>query len=78
MNVLAVLENEAAQLPMMQMLSAMEPEANLMCFGSSLPALAAARQYEIDVAVIDTVLPELSGLDFGHYLQGGKGSVAAS
>ena len=69
MNVLAVLENEAAQLPMMQMLSAMEPEANLMCFGSSLPALAAARQYEIDVAVIDTVLPELSGLDFGRYLQ---------
>jgi two-component SAPR family response regulator len=68
-NVLAVLENEAAQLPMMQMLSEMEPEANLMCFGSSLPALAAARKQEIDVAVIDAVLPELSGLDFGHYLQ---------
>ena len=69
MNVLAVLENEAAQLPMMQMLSEMEPEANLMCFGSSLPALAAARKQEIDVAVIDAVLPELSGLDFGHYFQ---------
>ena len=68
MNVLAVLENEAAQLPMTEMLSAMEPEANLMCFGSSLPALAAARKQEIDIAVIDAVLPELSGLDFGQYL----------
>ena len=69
MNVLAVLENEAALLPMIQMLSAMEPEANLMCFGSSLPALAAARRQEIDIAVIDAVLPELSGLNFGQYLQ---------
>ena len=69
MNVLAVVENEAAQLPMTEMLSAMEPEANLMCFGSSLPALAAARKQEIDIAVIDAVLPELSGLDFGRYLQ---------
>ena len=69
MNVLAVLENEAAQLPMTEMLSAMEPDANLMCFGSSLPALAAARQQEIDIAVIDAALPELSGLDFGSYLQ---------
>ena len=69
MNVLAVLENEAAQLPMTEMLSAMEPEANLMCFGSSLPALAAARKQEIDIAVIDAVLPELSGLDFGSYLK---------
>jgi len=47
----------------------MEPDANLMCFGSSLPALAAARKYEIDIAVIDAALPELSGLDFGQYLQ---------
>ena len=43
MNVLAVMENEIALPPMMEMLSAMEPEANLMCFGSSLPALAAAQ-----------------------------------
>lgn len=69
MNVLAVLENEVTLLPMTQMLSAMEPDANLMCFSSSLPALAAARKQEIDVAVIDAVLPELSGLDFGQYLQ---------
>ena len=69
MNILAVLENEAMQLPMTQMLSALEPEANLLCFGSSLPALAAARTQEIDIAVLDAKLPELSGLDFGQYLQ---------
>ena len=69
MNILAVLENEAMQLPMTQMLSALKPEANLLCFGSSLPALAAARTQEIDIAVLDAKLPELSGLDFGQYLQ---------
>jgi two-component SAPR family response regulator len=69
MNVLAVLEDEAVQLPMTEMLCAMEPDANLLCFGSSLPALAAARQQEIDIAIIDAALPELSGIDFGRYLQ---------
>ncbi len=69
MNVLAVLGTESTQLPMIEMLSAMEPDANLMCFGSGLTALAAARQEEIDIAVIDATLPELDGLDFGQYLQ---------
>ncbi len=69
MNILAVLENEVMQLPMTQMLSTLKPEANLLCFGSSLPALAAARTQEIDIAVIDARLAELSGLDFGQYLQ---------
>ena len=69
MNVLTVLENEAMQLPMTEMLIAIEPEANLMCFGNSLNALAAARKQEINIALIDTELPELSGLDFGQYLQ---------
>ena len=69
MTVLAVLENEAAVLPMSELLSAMEPDADLMLFGSSLPALAAARKQEIDIAVIDAALPELSGLDFGQYVQ---------
>ena len=59
MNVLAVLENEAALPPMTEMIREMKPEANLMCFGSSLLALAAAREQEIDVALIDTALPEL-------------------
>ena len=69
MNVLAVLENEAALPPMTEMIREMKPEANLMCFGSSLLALAAAREQEIDVALIDTALPELSGINFGRYLQ---------
>ena len=46
MTLLAVFENEAMQLPMTELLKAMEPEADLMCFGSALPALAAARKRE--------------------------------
>ena len=69
MKVLAVLENEIVMQPMAELLRAMEPDAELMCFGSTLPALAAARTMEFDVAVIDAVLPELSGLNFGSYLQ---------
>ena len=69
MTLLAVLENEAAMLPMTELLSTMKPEAELMCFGSALPALAAARNHEIDIAVLDAALPELNGLDFGQYLQ---------
>ena len=69
MTILAVLENEAAQLPMSELLSSIEPDAELMCFGSPLPALAAAREREVDVAVVDTELEDLDGLDFGQYIQ---------
>ena len=69
MNVLTVLENETELTPMTQMISTMAPDADLMCFGSSLPALAAAREHQVDVALIAAELPELSGLDFGRYLQ---------
>ena len=69
MNVLTVLENETELTPMTQMISTLAPDADLMCFGSSLPALAAAREHQVDVALIDAELPELSGLDFGRYLQ---------
>ena len=69
MTILAVLENEQAIPPFVQMLSKLAPEAELLCFGNALPALAAARKTEIDVALLDTSLPELNGMDFGQYLQ---------
>ncbi len=69
MTVLVVLENEAAVLPMSELISGMEPDSNLMCFESTLPALAAARKEPVDIAVIDVTLQELNGLDFGQYLQ---------
>lgn len=69
MTVLAVVENEEALRKAGELVTAIEPDADLMCFGSSLPALAAARKREIDVALLDTGLPELNGLDLGQYLQ---------
>ncbi len=69
MNVFVVQENEAARLPVSDMLLSLEPEATLLSFDSSLKALAAARRQEVDIAVIDAELPELNGLDFGQYLQ---------
>ena len=50
-------------------LKALRPEAELMCFESSLEALAAARERQVDVAFLETELPELDGLDLGQYLQ---------
>ena len=69
MTILAVLENEAAVAPFMQMTTKLAPEAELLCFGNPLPALAAARKTEVDIAILDVDLPELNGLDFGQYLQ---------
>lgn len=69
MTILAVLENEQAIPAMMQMLSKLQPDAELICFGNALPALAAARKTEIDTALVDVRLPELNGIDFGQYLQ---------
>lgn len=69
MRLLAVLENEQTLPVLSQMLKTLAPEAELMYFGNGLPALAAARRTEIDVALLDVSLPELSGLDFGSYLR---------
>ncbi len=69
MTTLAVLENEAALHDLTQLLSELQPDAEVLCFGESLPALAAARKREIDIAILDASLPELSGLDLGQYLQ---------
>ena len=69
MTILAVEQNEERLRDLSVMIGALEPDAELLCFGSSLPALAAARKREIDIAVLDAELPELRGLEFGQYLQ---------
>ncbi len=69
MTILAVLENEQAIPPLNTMIAKLQPDADLLCFGSALPALAAARKTEIDIAILDVKLSELNGLDFGQYLQ---------
>ena len=69
MTILAVLENEQAIPAINDMVTKLQPGAELLCFGSALPALAAARKTEIDTALVDVKLPELGGIDFGQYLQ---------
>ena len=69
MRILAVLENERELPALEKMITELEPEAEMLCFGNGLHALAAARRTEVDVALLDVRLPELSGLDFGSYLR---------
>ena len=69
MTILAVLESEREIPALQQSMERLAPEAELLCFGNALPALAAARKTEIDVALLDVNLPELGGIDFGRYLQ---------
>ncbi len=68
MTILAVTEDDRALAQITEMITESYPDAELMCFGSGLPALAAARTHEIDIGIIDISLSELSGLDFGQYL----------
>ena len=69
MNILIVLAKETEREHVREMISALRPDAELRLFDSGLTALADARKQEADIAVIDTELPELGGLDFGQYLQ---------
>ena len=69
MNILIVLAKETERESVREMIAALRPDAELRLFDSGLTALADARKQEADIAVIDTELPELGGLDFGQYLQ---------
>jgi len=69
MTILLVEQNASALELLRRLVAAIQPEAELLCFQDSLEALAAARQREIDVAFLETELPELNGLDLGQYLQ---------
>ena len=69
MTILNVLKDAQSLQAVGQMVTGLAPEAELLSFENGLPALAAAREKEIDVAVLETELPELNGLDLGQYLQ---------
>ena len=69
MTILLVDSDAAALRKLSEALAALQPEAELLRFENSLDALAAAREREIDVALIETKLPELGGLDLGRYLK---------
>ena len=69
MMILAVLEKENELRELTEYISTLEPDAQIMCFDSSLAALAAARKWEVDTAIMDVELSELNGLDLGQYIQ---------
>ena len=47
----------------------LQPDAELLCFDSTLSALATARARDVDVAFLEVEMPELNGLDLGQYLR---------
>ena len=69
MTIFAVEENTAALQQLSELVTGLSPESELLCFESSLAALAAARNKEVDLALISVELSGLSGLDLGQYLQ---------
>ena len=69
MRILAVDENETFLENLCGMIAELVPEAEILKFGSSPEALAAAREKEIDIAFLDPALHEMSGLDLGQYLK---------
>ena len=50
-------------------LAGLLPEAEILSHESSLTALAAARKYMIDIAFLETEMPEMDGLLLGQYLR---------
>ena len=69
MTIFAVEENADVREQLSQLVSVLSPDSELFCFESSLAALASARSKEIDLALIDVNLSELTGIDLGQYLQ---------
>ena len=68
MTILIVDHNEQDLQSLTDILSSLAPEAVLLPYRSSLEALLAARSQEIDLAFLETALPELDGMDMGQYL----------
>lgn len=69
MTIFAVEENSTALRQLSELVTALSPESEVICFESSLAALAAARSKEVDLALIGVELSELGGIDLGQYLQ---------
>ena len=69
MTILVVNDNAESLRALSDIVAHQRPDAELLRFQSSLEALATARQKDIDIAILDVVLPELNGLDLGLYLK---------
>ena len=69
MTILAVDGNKAELEIIREIIASSVPDAEILCYESSPKALAAARKKMIDVAFLETDLPELSGMYLGQYLK---------
>ena len=69
MRILAVDNNKDVLSKLSAFIRKHHPEAELYCFDNSPEALAAAREKEIDIAFLNTVLSEMTGLVLGTYLK---------
>ena len=68
MTIFAVEEKKDALQALEKLLREQAGDAELFCFDSSLAALAAARNREVDLAVLGVEMTELGGMDLGQYL----------
>ena len=67
MRILAVDSRAQALEETAALVGELQPEAELLCSGSSLEALGVARKTEIDTAVRRVEPPEVGGVDRGRY-----------
>ncbi len=69
MNILAVDTDSSTLKKLEKSLHKTVPDAERFFFDSSLSALAKARESEVDIAILETDMPELNGIDLGIYLK---------
>ena len=69
MTILFVDENTEALKKLSNTVKRILPDAEILCFDSSMDALGKAREESIDIAFINTDLSELGGVDLGRYLK---------
>ena len=69
MNVLLVDDEKKDLKHLSKLASELLPKANIEAFDDPLNALAKAREAEIDIAIVDTDMPDISGLELGRYLK---------
>ena len=69
MNILIVDDNGTVLGEQTELIKALMPDAEIFGCEGGIPALAKARETKIDVAFLDTEMPELNGIDLGQYLK---------
>ena len=69
MRIIAVDEDAASLERVRNIVNEIMPGEEITCFDSALSALASAREQQVDIAFLDTTMPELSGIDLGGYLR---------